>query len=249
MQRNEFVDFLNNLIKLSDFPDDISNNGLQVEGGEKVMRAAFGVDASLAMAEFALKNKCDFIFVHHGISWQGGIRRITGPVAAQLKILLGAGISLYAAHLPLDAHPEFGNNAGLAAMCGLSDTEPLFNAIGRAGILNTPVAIRHLADILGEKLKCVPSVYGDSGREVRRVYIVSGHGGSDALQDAVSYHADLLITGEMDHIMYHPAAELNLPVIALGHYASEQPGPQSVMKEVEKRCGIECLWADLPTGL
>ena len=111
---SDIVKKLNEKLKLSSFTGDISNNGLQVEGKGEVKKIIFAVDASLELFEIAKERKADFIFVHHGISWGSEPRRITGSVAKRLKVLLENNISLYAAHLPLDAHEELGNNANLA---------------------------------------------------------------------------------------------------------------------------------------
>ena len=114
MKLVELTQFLDRELNLEAFRQDHSNNGLQVEGSAEVRRAAFAVDACLATFELAAEKGVDFLFVHHGLSWGAEPRRFTGVTARRLRTLFNAGISLYAAHLPLDANPVFGNNAELS---------------------------------------------------------------------------------------------------------------------------------------
>jgi len=118
--RNDIARFLDQILELDRWPDDPSNNGLQFAGEAEVEKAVFAVDASAELFCRAADLDAGFIFVHHGISWGSGIRRIDGILAERVKLLAANGISLYAAHLPLDAHPRFGHNARLSDMAGLT---------------------------------------------------------------------------------------------------------------------------------
>ena len=130
LTRDELVKFLNETLKLTEFAGDYSNNGLQIEGKDEVKKVLFAVDGCQEVFDIAAKEKCDFIFVHHGISWGGGLKRWIGMDAKRFQTLLANGISLYAAHLPLDAHPVYGNNAVLADLVGLSDRQGFFEYCG-----------------------------------------------------------------------------------------------------------------------
>ena len=123
MKRNELVNHLNNLLKLGDFAGDVSNNGLQVEGADEVTKIAYGVDASLAMAIQADRAGAEFIFVHHGLSWGGEPRRFTGVTGGRFRELFQRNLSLYAVHLPLDAHELLGHNACLCRISGVRNVE------------------------------------------------------------------------------------------------------------------------------
>ncbi len=253
MKLRELVEYLDRELNLVAFAGDHSNNGLQVEGGEAVQLAVFGVDASQALIDFAVDCGADFIFAHHGLSWGGEPKRLIGMEAARFGKMFRAGISLYAAHLPLDAHPRLGNNAELSRLAGLGGLQPFchydgvdIGFIGSAAPGSTPESLgRRFATELG----CEPRIFGDGGRQPTRVAVVSGGGGLGALLEASARGADLLITGEMEHVMYHPARELGVTVLALGHYASETTGPRALMGEVARRFGIETRFAELPTGL
>lgn len=257
MKRNELVNHLNNLLKLGDFAGDVSNNGLQVEGAdEEVTKIAYGVDASLAMAIQADRAGAEFIFVHHGLSWGGEPRRFTGVTGGRFRELFQRNLSLYAVHLPLDAHELLGHNACLCRISGVRNVEKFCPyhgmMIGWYGELATPEVPAVIGQRLAEALISPPEVriYGsDINRPVKRVGAVSGGGGFDAVDSALANNLDLLITGEMSHEIYNLVMESGLTVIALGHYASETIGVAAVKEWVERELGIPGVWIDLPTGL
>ena len=230
--RNDLVKFLDDTLDIRNFSLDASNNGLQVEGDSEVKRVLFGVDACQEIFDAAIETDCQFIFVHHGISWGGGI---------------------YAAHLPLDAHPVYGNNACLSDMIGLTDRKPFFEYdgvyLGFSGALPKACTLDEIAASLSEDLEVDPILRGESGKIIRNVAIVSGGGGVDSIFNAKAAGCDLVITGEMTHAMHHPAVELNVAVMALGHYASETTGPLAMQKLVGETFGVETLFAEIPTGL
>ena len=253
MNRLKTVDqFLQNELKISEIPRDSSNNGLQVEGKDTVDRALFAVDASLELFEYAAENSFDFIFVHHGLSWGDSLKRITGLNIKRLRPLIKNDISLYAVHLPLDAHPEHGHNAQLANFLGLENRE-MFSKysgaeIGVYGELEEELSVEETAVLLSGKLKGNYSIYGDNERKIKKVGIISGGGGS-GITDAAKLDLDCFITGEIKHDHYHTIKELDIPVIALGHYCSEKPGIFAVMELIRDRFNIDCEFYDIPTGL
>ena len=253
IKRDDLTAILNKTLNLPAFAGDVSNNGLQIEGKENVNRILFAVDACQETFDFAAENNCDFIFVHHGISWGGGLKRWTGINARRFSTLFKHGISLYAAHLPLDAHPQYGNNACLADIVGLNNRQPFFEydgvMIGFAGELSEAATLDQLAEKFGGELEISPLLRGDASRICRKVAIVSGGGGIDSVFAAKEAGCDLLITGEMEHIMHHPANELDLAIIALGHYASETTGVLAMQKFISKNCPAETVFAEIPTGL
>lgn len=254
--RTDLVRFLDTILELSAWPDDPSNNGLQFSGSDTVERAIFAVDASAELFRIAAEHRADFIFVHHGVSWGSGIRRIDGILADRITTLAKNGISLYAAHLPLDAHPRFGHNARLADMIGLTGRSTFGSYHGRdigfRGVLPEPSTPAALAAKLDAAL---PSsgpwhIVGDPERPVRTAGIISGGGAWPELFDeTASDPLDCLITGEAPHEVYHPAKETGTSVLALGHYRSETPGVFAVMDLVKSKFGIEGEFVDIPTNL
>ena len=241
----ELTSFLDETLKLGDFPNDYSNN---------VTRAVFAVDACLESIEYAEDTKADLLFVHHGISWGTGFRRLTGMTAKRLRVLFSSGITLYAAHLPLDAHPTLGNNACLSRALGLKELTPFFElngaSVGFRGTLNRACT----AETLAGKIKAASGssecdFYGDPEGKFKRIAVVSGSVGESVLQQAAECGVELLVTGEIGHQHYHPARELGLNVLAAGHYATETFGPKAVMAEVAGRFDVEVEFADFPTGM
>ncbi|WP_288593581.1 Nif3-like dinuclear metal center hexameric protein [Victivallis vadensis] len=253
MKRDDLVAWLDRELDLSAYRSDHSNNGLQVEGAQEVTRALFAVDGCLATFRLAAERGADFIFVHHGISWGGEPRRFTGVTAERLRTLFGSGINLYAAHLPLDANPVFGNNAELCRLAGLGKRIPYCRYdgvdIGFIGEFETPVTATELKTRFEKELKCAAQLLGAPDRPQGKAAVVSGGGGLDALEQAAAAGVKFLLTGELTHVMYHYALELDMTVLALGHYASETTGPRALMERVGREFGIETLFAELPTGL
>ena len=253
VKRDELVDFLNKTLELKSFSGDVSNNGLQVEGKADVKKVLFAVDGCLEVFEYAAENNCDFIFVHHGISWGGGMKRWVGMDARRFAALFNNGISLYAAHLPLDAHASFGNNAVLSNIAGLQNREKFFYydgvEIGFSGDLAQNITLHDLAVKINSVIGGNFILRGNPEHICRKAAVVSGGGGVDSVLAAADAGCDLLITGEMEHIMHHCALEADIAVIALGHYASETTGPKALMEAVSKKFAVDTVFADCPTGL
>ena len=249
VKRDELVRYLDRKLNLAGFAGDMSNNGLQIEGAAEVRKIAVGVDGCLALFERAAEAGAQMVIVHHGISWGSEPRRFTGLAAARLRAMFGHDISLYAAHLPLDAHPELGNNAELCRIAGLTDLVPCCNYhgldIGFAGKFAEPVTLGELAARFG----FAGTFYGDPARKLSTATAVSGGGGQDALYDALDRGADVLITGEFSHEMYHAVKESGLAVLPLGHYASETYGIRAVLADLLRNFPLEGEFIDLPTGL
>ena len=253
MLRDELVNYLDRLLDLPAFSGDVSNNGLQIEGKSEVNKVVFGVDGCQQIFDLAVRESADFIFVHHGLSWGGGLKRWVGTDASRFRTLFCNGISLYAAHLPLDAHPVLGNNAVLSNIIGLTEREKFFRYdgvdIGFAGVLPQEMTLKTVADKLALALDCNYLLRGSEERLCRKAAVVSGGGGIDSIFEAAAKGCDLLITGEMEHIMHHAALETGVSVIALGHYASETTGPKALMEHLREKFNLEVCFADLPTGL
>lgn len=253
MELVELTGYLDRELNLAAFKTDHSNNGLQIEGASAIGKALFGVDGSMQLFEEAARRGANFIFVHHGISWGGNPRRFIGMDGARLRFLFQHNISLYAAHLPLDANMQFGNNAELARMAGLLELTPYCEydgvLIGLIGKPNSIMTARSLAVKFETELDCTAALAFPSEHPVRKVAVVSGGGGMDALEQAAEAGADLLLTGELTHVMYHAARELGVSVLALGHYASETTGPKALMKKIQRELQLDCEFVDLPTGL
>jgi dinuclear metal center YbgI/SA1388 family protein len=250
MKRDDLVAYLDGYLQVAAI-EDRSNNGLQVEGVQDVHRVAFAVDASLAAFEAAAGAGAQMLIVHHGLFWGEPIL-VTGPHRRRLGQLFDAGMSLYAAHLPLDVHGEVGNNVTLARWLGLESVAPFGELHGQfTGVLGSLPRALLLADFaalveeaLGEP---VIRVWPFGPETVERVGICSG--AASSLLDRVAVEGvDVYLTGEMKHSAFHQAEELGLNVVYGGHYATETAGLKALAEHLADRYEVETVFLDLPTG-
>ena len=249
----EIVRYLDTLLAIDKFTGDCSNNGLQVEGNSEVEKIVFGVDACAALFAEAADRDADMVFVHHGLSWGNGFKNITGNLAGRIKLLMNNNISLYAVHLPLDAHPRLGHNAILADMIGLGERKEFCeyagHLIGFQGVLPTAMTLHEIAEIFADRLDCCHSIYGDEDIRVMSAGIVSGGGGTEAIIAAAKSQTGCQITLEITHQNFHDMLENAVPVISLGHYKTETPGVLAIMENLRETFNVECEFIDIPTGL
>lgn len=248
----ELERYLADFLNFENFRDDISQNGVQVANDNcTVKRIGFAVDACAETIYRASLAKCDVLAVHHGLFW-GKSQPIVGVHYERIKMLMQNNIALFAAHLPLDAHEQVGNNYGIAKRLELVDLEPFYKyhgmSIGVMGKLPVPLSIDKIARKLFPDGETPTAIIPSSKNEISSICIVSG-GGDDAIFGTVEKKADLLITGDFNHQFYHTALEYNKAVIAGGHYNTETVGVNLLLRHVEKELGIECVFIDVPTGL
>lgn len=228
--------------------NDYCPNGLQVQGRGEVSRVISGVTASLALIEAAIRQQADLLLVHHGYFWKGENPCIVGMRQKRLKALLANDISLLAYHLPLDIHPEVGNNATLGRALGiaiegeLSASNP--RVVGLLGSLPVPLAASEFALRVQQTLGRAPQwVEGD--RPVQRIGWCSG-GGQGFIDEAIDAGVDLYLTGEASEQTFHSARENGISFIAAGHHATERFGVQALGEWMAKRFGIEHQFIDCP---
>lgn len=228
--------------------EDASHNGLQVANSGEVTRICCGVDASMEFLEAAHAKGADFCFVHHGISWGDSLARLTGLEYRIVSFLIQHDMALYAAHLPLDAHPTLGNNAGLAAALGLTEIAGAFdyhgNVIGVRGVLPEPLPFETLCGKVrtltpGGTFHALP--FGKP--IVSSVGIVSGGAAGDVRQ-AFAMGLDCYISGELNLVARNFAKDAGIDMIAAGHYATETFGPRAVAGWLSERFKIPVDFID-----
>ncbi|MEW6109741.1 MAG: Nif3-like dinuclear metal center hexameric protein [Nitrospirota bacterium] len=246
----KLVSFLDKELQISEFPDDESSNGLQIEGGENVRKIGVAVDACEYVFRKASENNIEFLFVHHGLIW-GGLKNIRGVMKKRMKALLDSDISLYACHLPLDRHPECGNNAQILKLLSIKKIGEFGGyhgkEIGCWGKAGNAIPIKDFAAKINRALNTESSVV-DFGKKVRKVGVVSG-GGWFAIKDAERCGIDTFLTGEPSHSAYSLAEEMRVNLVFGGHYATETPGVKAVGRLLGKKFGIAVEFIDHPTGL
>ncbi len=227
---------------------DYCPNGLQVEGRPQVRRIVSGVTASQALLDAAVEAEADVVLVHHGYFWKGEDARVTGMKRRRLQTLLGHDISLLAYHLPLDLHPEIGNNVQLARQLEITVEGPLDpdnpKVVGLLGSLAEPMTARDFARRVQEVLGREPLLVEGTGM-VRRIGWCTG-GGQGYIDDAIAAGVDLFLTGEASEQTFHSARENGVSFIAAGHHATERYGVQALGDYLARRFAIEHLFIDCP---
>jgi dinuclear metal center YbgI/SA1388 family protein len=226
---------------------DYGPNGLQVEGKPHISKIVSGVTASLALIEAAIAANADAIFVHHGLFWRGQSGTVTGWMKQRLALLLKHDINLYAYHLPLDAHPELGNNAQLGLQLGLAATsrfgeQNLGFMGGRAegSFTNTLELAEHVKNILNRPVAQVGRLHS----AIKNIAWCTG-GAQGYFEAAIAAGADVFITGEISEPQAHYAREMDVAFIACGHHASERYGAPAVAAHVAALLGLQHEFIDI----
>ncbi|MBK3845181.1 MULTISPECIES: Nif3-like dinuclear metal center hexameric protein [Stutzerimonas] len=227
---------------------DYCPNGLQVEGRPQVRRIVSGVTASQALLDAAVEAQADVVLVHHGYFWKNEDPRLVGMKQRRLKTLLSNDISLLAYHLPLDVHPEVGNNVQLARLLGLTVEGALDpdnpRSVGLVGSLDTPLAPAEFMQRVQIALGREPVMVEGAGL-IRRVAWCTG-GAQGYIDQAVTAGVDAYLTGEISEPTAHIARENELSFFAAGHHATERYGVQALGEYLAKRFAIEHLFIDCP---
>jgi dinuclear metal center YbgI/SA1388 family protein len=244
MKREDLTRYLDTLLDAARYKD-YCPNGLQVEGRAEVRRVVAGVTASQALVDAAIARQADTLLVHHGWFWRGEDGRVTGFRKARLQALLKHDINLIGYHLPLDAHPEFGNNAQWAKRLGWT-LEGHFGdqELGCLGASSSANTLADLAAQLRRELQREPLVIGEPERSVRRIAWCSG-GAQSYFEEAINLGVDAYISGEISEQHVHLARETGVAYLAAGHHATERFGVQALAAHLAERFGIECEFVDI----
>ncbi|PIT85652.1 Nif3-like dinuclear metal center hexameric protein [Candidatus Micrarchaeota archaeon CG10_big_fil_rev_8_21_14_0_10_59_7] len=243
----KIVSFLDAELKVRKFDED-SINGLQFRGAAEVRRVSFAVDACLSSFE---KARGELLIVHHGMFWKKTMPLKTDALwRRRFATLKKKRLSVYAVHLPLDAHPALGNNAEMARRLGVKKLRPFaeYDGVmcGLTGVLPAALPLRVLGKRVGKAVGGKARVFALGKTKVKRVGLVTGGGGFGVLDAKCG---DVLVTGEFGHSKYHFAKEKGINVIAAGHYKTEKLGLEALEAELRKRFGVATEFVESPTGL
>lgn len=234
MKLTELLDYTGQLLQVDRYRD-YCPNGLQVAGRSEIRILVSGVTASMALLEAAAEFGADAVLVHHGYFWKGEDPRLVGIKRDRLKFLLARDINLIAYHLPLDAHPEFGNNAQLARRLGMVAEgcvgEQMLVMHGR---LEKEMSLESFGHFVTRVLGRAPLIVGEVERTVRRVAWCTG-AAQDALEQAVELGVDVFVTGEVSERTVHLARESGVAFVAAGHHATERYGVQALGEHLASR--------------
>ena len=244
MQLSELKDYIGRLLEVSRFRD-YCPNGLQVEGRAEIYRIATGVTASQRLLVAATEWGADAILVHHGYFWRNEDAAITGLKKRRIAHLLQHDVSLLAYHLPLDAHPELGNNAQLARQLGLI-AQGRFGEqdIAWYGELKQPQSVSDFTAHLSRSLLRAPLVIGENKRTIKRIAWCSG-AAQDYFEQAVAMGVDAFLTGEISEQNVHVAQESGVLFIAAGHHATERYGVQALGEHLVQQFKVEHQFFDM----
>jgi dinuclear metal center YbgI/SA1388 family protein len=247
---HELVEFLDRELRVSEIADyPGAMNGMQLANEGRVDRVVAAVDASLPVIEAVAAGGPGLLIVHHGMFWQG-TQPVTGAFYRKLRVAMEAGLAIYSSHLPLDVHPDWGNNALLAEALGVVDPQPDIEIKGfRVGLSGGWQGSRNelqarLEEILGGRVHLCPA----GPEQISRVAIITGGAGSEIAKIAET-GVDAFITGEGPHWSYCLAEELGVNLFYGGHYATETFGVQRLAKVIGERFGLPWSFCDHPTGL
>ena len=249
--RDEIVAYLDELLEIGSF-SDYGPNGLQVPGAEEVLLVVTGVSAQRELFEHAAEAGAQLVLCHHGLFWDFHPRSLGRAMKERLKLLFDADISLAGYHLPLDAHPEVGNNALICTALGLERAEPLaehkghpIGFIGRSAAgIPFPTLRERCASVFGQE----PFVWDAGPDTVHRVGIVSGGAPGD-FGEAIARGVDAFLTGEPAEQVMAEARENGVHFIAAGHYATETLGIRRIGTLVEERFEVEHRFVDIPNPI
>ncbi len=241
--------FLDDTLMVSDFVDaDSSANGLQFEGREVVRKIAVAVDACQAVIDAAVRAEADLLLVHHGLIW-GGLCSITGSLKNKLSLLARNDVSLYACHLPLDAHPVLGNNARILKALSVKKCDPFGTyhgkKIGFQGTLSKAVTMDAFVKKLDKITGCSSRVVAFGGN-VKHVAVVSG-GGAGCFSEVERSSIDTYITGDPSHTAFLQAEEMGKNIVFAGHYATETFGVRAVGDLLFRQFGLDVVFIEHPT--
>jgi len=244
MHQNMLENYLNGLLNVEQFRD-YCPNGLQVEGRASIETLVSGVTASQALIDAALELKADAVIVHHGYFWRGEDACLRGIKHKRIATLIRHDINLYAYHLPLDAHPELGNNTLLGKKLGIIE-EGRFGEqnIAAYGRFPEPVALNMLDNLLNSAFDRKPLIIGNLLKPVQRIAWCTG-AAQGYFEEAIRLGVDAFITGEISEQNVHTARESGTAFISAGHHATERYGIQALGEHIAQQFGIAHYFIDV----
>ena len=253
---SEIVEYANEYLHIRDIEDwPNALNGLQIENSGRVTKIGAAVDVSTRVLTAAARKDVDLLIVHHGLFWPG-LQTVTGSLRRQLKLAFENDLALYSAHLPLDLHPEVGNNAQFASALGLKSTKPFFEEKGQLiGVranasFSRDDLIRKLRKVLGGPVKA----FNVGAKNPKNIGIITGGAGGEIYRVAAEsepdwQYIDTFITGEAPHWAAVAAEELGINLLLGGHYATETFGVKALAAHLSKRFKLPWEFLNFPTGL
>ncbi len=243
-KRNEIIEYCNDFLNISEF-DDLSMNGLQVEGREIVKKIVLGVSVSERLFQAAIEENADMVIVHHGAFWKNATvpQLLTGIHGKRMALLLKNDINLAAYHLPLDAHSEIGNNAIIMKKLHIYPIQPV--EVGFLGQLKSAMTMEKFVEFVNQELQTKSLAFPFGSPDVRRVLVISG-GSSRYYQLALDNKADTFLGGDIKENVVRELEEVGLNFIHAGHYNTEKFGVQALGEKLSQHFHLSCKFVDIP---
>ncbi len=235
VERDELNNYCNNYLSVSKFKD-YGPNGLQVEGCQQINKIVSGVSANLELIHLAVKEKADAIFVHHGIFWDNESNIVAGAKRKKIDLLIKNNINLFGYHLPLDEHPEVGNNVSLGKILGIQKMKSVDDSFLWQGELDTD--LKRFTSLIEKKLDRTPQVFGETNKSINSIAWCTG-GAQGFIDEAINLNVDLYLSGEVSERTPAAAKENNIIYISAGHHATERYGVQSLCKHLSSKFNLK----------
>tara|TARA_B100000767_G_scaffold249384_1_gene250915 strand:- start:847 stop:1608 length:762 start_codon:yes stop_codon:yes gene_type:complete len=248
IERQELINYLDRLLQPDQF-NDYAPNGLQVEGTDNIHKVVTGVTASQALIDRAIECEADVLLVHHGYFWRNEASPLVGIKKRRIKALMDHDINLIGYHLPLDCHPELGNNAQLGKLMGwLPDDHMQASEVSGLGLYATLPALSsgvevqcHLSQVLGREALHIDI----PGKLIKRIGWCTG-GAQGMIEQAVALGLDAYVSGEISESTVHIARENSVHYFAAGHHATERYGAKALALHLQQELGLDCEFVDIP---
>ena len=244
VRRDEIIEYINNFLNINAF-DDLSVNGLQVEGKSKIEKIVLGVSVSERLFRAAAEQQADMVIVHHGAFWKNAPSPyiLTGMHRKRMALLINNDINLAAYHLPLDAHLEIGNNTQIMKRLNIEPIKPV--EVGLLGRLKEPVPIEMFTQFVNKKLQTNSQVFPFGAPDVQQILVISG-GSSRYYQLALDNNVDTFLGGDMRENVVRELEEVKLNFIHAGHYNTEKFGVQALGEKLNQQFNLSCKFIDIP---
>ncbi|MDO8953638.1 MAG: Nif3-like dinuclear metal center hexameric protein [Gammaproteobacteria bacterium] len=246
IERDQLVSYLNQLLEVGKF-QDYCPNGLQVEGKSAIRKIVTGVTACQALLDKAVELKADAVLVHHGYFWKNEAPQVVGLKHNRLKTLLTHDINLLAYHLPLDAHPELGNNGQLAKILEIDAIGPFSEndqARGLYGRLKQAMSVEELSQFIAKKLNRQPLMIAGAKSKIETIAWCTG-GAQSLIDQAHLKGVDAYLSGEVSESTYHFAKEMGIAYIGAGHHATERYGVKALSEHLAEKFDVKCQFIDI----
>ena len=235
VHRDDLDNYCNNFLNVKNFKD-YGPNGLQIEGSETINKIVSGVSANLDLIERAIEEKADAIFVHHGIFWDNESNVITGAKRKKIALLINNNINLFGYHLPLDDHPEVGNNIELGRILEIKKMKPVEDSYLWQGELKTD--LKSFSSLIERELGRAPQLFGYMKKSINKIAWCTG-GAQGFIDEAIKLKVDLFLSGEVSERTPAAAKENGITYISAGHHATERYGVQSLCRHLSSKFNLK----------